>query len=147
MLISFDERFDLPAEDVYAYFRSPTDWPRLYGSFGNVDDRGQGWYAVPLRGFPFPIVARVTRNEPNRYVAWTFRGFWRGEGQISFTPTERGVEVRGYERMSARPLLWLSPLVERLFLERRFRSVWASGWRRLRRQGGMSTGGAAERAR
>jgi len=58
MLIEADEHFDLPANRVYPYFRTPKDWTRLCGA----------------------------------------------------------------------------SVLERLFLERRFRRVWASGWRRLRRE-------------
>lgn len=134
MLIEFDEHFGLSAEQVYPYFRSPSDWPRLFGSFGDVEDRGDGWYAVPLRAFPFPLVARVTRDEPNRCVAWSFRGFWRGQGEVSFVPSDGGVRVHGYERISVRAPPFLSRLLERVALERRFRRVWSSGWRRLRRQ-------------
>jgi hypothetical protein len=134
MLVEFEEEFELSADDVYPYFRSPRDWPRLYGSFGEVEDRGQGWFAVPLRRFPFPLVARITKDEPMRNVEWELGGFWRGEGRVSFVPTDRGVAIRGYERISAGPLPWLARLLERLFLEKRFRAVWASGWRRLRRQ-------------
>ena len=134
MLIEFDEHFDLPVDEVYPYFRSPEDWPRLYRSFGAVEDRGGGWFAVPLKGFPFPLVARMTKDDPNRCVAWVFRGFWHGAGEVSFVPTGGGVTVRGYERISVRPLAALSAVAERLFLERRFRQVWALGWRRLRRQ-------------
>lgn len=134
MLLEFNEKFDLPVEDVYPYFHTPKDWPRLYGSFGEVEDRGGGWYRVPLKRFPFPLVARMTRDEPLRSVRWEFRGFWRGDGEVSFSPTPGGVTVQGYERLAVRPLLWLSPLVERLFLEKTFRAVWESGWRRLRKQ-------------
>jgi hypothetical protein len=134
MLIEFDEHFDLRAEEVYPYFRSPRNWPRLYGSFGDVEDRGGGWFAVPLRGFPFPLVAKMTRDEPNRRVSWTFKGFWRGTGDIAFVPTSGGVTIRGYERISVRLLACASSIAERLFLERRFRQVWAYGWRRLRKQ-------------
>lgn len=134
MLISFDEELHLPVEDVYPYFRSPRDWPRLYGTFGDVEERGGGWFAVPLRAFPFPLVARITVDEPLRRVAWEFKGFWSGNGEVAFGPAAGGVTVKGYERISIRPLPWLSPLLERLFLERRFKAVWESGWRRLRRQ-------------
>ncbi|HLA78689.1 MAG TPA: SRPBCC family protein [Vicinamibacteria bacterium] len=134
MLIEFSEEFDLPVADVYPYFRTPRDWQRLYGAFGDVGDRGDGWYAVPLRGFPFPLVARVTSDEPLRSVRWEFRGFWRGEGEVRFTPTPGGVAIQGYERITIRHLPWLAPLVERLLLESKFRKVWDSGWRRLRRQ-------------
>lgn len=131
-MIEFEERVDLPVEEVYAYFKSPRDWPRLYGSFGEVRDRGDGWYAVPLRRFPFPLVARVTQAEPNRAVSWAFRGFWRGEGQVSFETAGAGVVIRGHERISVRAAGFLSPLLERLLLEKAFRKVWESGWRRLR---------------
>jgi hypothetical protein len=134
MLIKFDEELDLPVDDVYPYFRTPQDWPRLYGAFGEVEDRGDGWYAVPLRRFPFPLVARVTGDEPLRVVRWEFGGAWRGEGEVRFTPTDRGVTVQGYESITLRPLRWLAPILEPLFLEARFRRLWESGWRRLRRQ-------------
>lgn len=134
MLIRFDNDFDLPVEEAYAYFRTPRDWPRLFGSFGEVEDRGEGWYAVPLRNFPFPLVAKTTRDEPLSCVEWVFRGFWRGEGQVCFVRTRGGVAIRGFERISPRPLGWLAPLVEPVLLEKRFRKVWESGWRQLRRE-------------
>jgi hypothetical protein len=133
MLIEFSEELDLPVENVYPYFGSPKDWTRLYGAFGDVEERGDGWFAVPLRRFPFPLVARITVNEPLKRVAWEFRGFWRGGGEVAFEPMARGVRVTGYERISIGPLLWFSPIVERLFLERRFKAIWESGWRRLSR--------------
>jgi hypothetical protein len=133
MLIEFSEELELPVESIYPYFRSPREWTTLYGAFGDIRDKGDGWFAVPLRGFPFPLVARITGDEPLKRVAWEFRGFWRGEGEVVFEPTARGVRVQGYERISIAPLLWLSPIVERLFLERRFQAIWESGWRRLRR--------------
>ena len=135
MRIEFAEEFVLPVCEVYSCFRSPTDWPRLYGSFGEVQDRGEGWFAVPLRRFPFPLVARITSDDPLRCVRWTFRGFWRGEGEVLFLATSRGgVAIRGYESISARPLAWLPTFVERVLLERPFGRVWEAGWRRLRRQ-------------
>jgi len=146
MRIEFDETIDLPVEEVYPYFRSPVDWPRLYGAFGEVEDRGDGWYAVPLARIPFPLVAKVTTDEPLERVRWTFKGFWKGEGEVNFVRTERGVALRGFETISPRPLLFLAPLVERLFLDRRFRAVWESGWRRLRRQASDPVGRARRAA-
>ena len=140
MLIQFDHEFDLTVEEAYSYFRTPRDWPRLFGSFGEVEDGGQGWYAVPLRRFPFPLVAKITRDEPLRCVEWEFKGFWRGEGQVCFVRRDGGVAIRGFERISARPLGWLAPLVEPVLLERRFRRVWEAGWRRLRREAASRTG-------
>ncbi|MCK5447661.1 MAG: hypothetical protein KAJ43_05925, partial [Gemmatimonadetes bacterium] len=81
MRVEFDEEFGVPVEQAYEYFRTPMNWPRLFGAFGEVEDRGQGWYAVTLRGFPFPLVTRITRDELLQSVEWTFEGFWHGEGQ------------------------------------------------------------------
>ena len=134
MRIEFAEDLDVPVEQVYSFFRTPEDWPRLYGAFGDVEDRGDGWKAVPLKHFPFPLVARITRDEPLRCVRWEFAGFWRGEGEVNFQATPRGVRVEGYEQISVGPLSVLSRVVERLFLEQKFRAVWKAGWRRLRRR-------------
>ena len=134
MLIRFREEIPLPVSDVYAYFKTPADWVRLYGFGGEVEDRGEGWYAVPLRRFPFPLVARITTSEPDHLVQWTFRGFWRGEGEVRFEAKTSGTIVEGYERISLRCSPLLSAPIEGLFLERRFRAIWELGWRRLRRQ-------------
>jgi hypothetical protein len=134
MYIEFDESFTQAVETLYPIFRTPNAWPTLYGSFGAIEDRGGGWYAVPLKRFPFPLVARITADEPLRRVAWEFGGFWKGEGEVSFSVSPAGTRITGFERIAVRPLGVLSPLVERLLLEARFRAVWASGWKRLRRQ-------------
>ena len=134
MRVSFDETFALPVNEVFSYFESPRDWTRLYGLMGEVEDLGDGWFSVPLKSFPFPLVAKNTRLERQRLVRWTFRGFWKGEGEVMFSETDRGVAVKGYEEISVRYLGFLSPLVEKLLLERTFRAIWRSGWRRLARQ-------------
>jgi len=131
MLIQFSEFIPLPAAQVYSYFQTPIDWVRLYGFAGRVVDRGGGWYAVPLKRFPFPLVARITDTEPPRVVRWQFRGFWRGRGEVRLTDRAGGVQVDGYEEISVRWLPGISWLLERLFMEREFRRVWALGWRRL----------------
>ncbi len=134
MRVEFDEEFGVPVEQAYEYFRTPLHWPRLFPAFGEAQDRGEGWYAVPFRSLPFPLLTGITRDEPLQCVEWTFEGFWHGEGQVTFEPTSDGVVIRGYEQVSPRALFWLAPLAERLFLEARFRKVWESGWRCLRRQ-------------
>ena len=134
MIIRFREEVALPVAEVYPYFQSPADWVRLYGFAGQVEDRGNGWYAVPLRRFHFPLVARITRTEPGQLVRWVFRGFWRGEGEVRFHSHPGGTIIEGYEQIAVRWLFVLSPLVERLVLERQFRRIWALGWRRLRAQ-------------
>lgn len=141
MLLSFEERIELPAATVYAYFRTPEDWVRLYGSFGEVRDLGDGWRSVALRGFPWPLVARITHDEPERRVSWEFRGFWQGDGEVRFDSVADGVVVSGHERIRPAGLSLLAPLAERLFLDRRFRAIWALGFRRLRKQAARSKAG------
>ena len=134
MIIRFNEQFNLSAAEVYSYFHTPADWTRLYGLAGGAKDLGDGWYAVPLKHFPFPLVAKNTDQETNKVVRWVFRGFWRGRGEVRFVETKDGVTVEGFEEIAVRWLFFLSPLFERLFLERRFRAIWEIGWHRLRKR-------------
>jgi len=134
MIIRFKHEFELPPPEVYAYFRTPADWTRLFGLASDVRDYGDGWFAVPLKHFPFPLVARNIENEPNKRVRWVFRGFWRGRGEVCFSATSSGVVVEGYEEIAVRWLFFVSPLIERMFLERRFNAIWETGWHRLRRR-------------
>ena len=134
MMIRFSEEFSLPVEEVFSYFRTPEDWTRLYGLAGEAKVLGDGWTAVPLESFPFPLVAKNTVVEPNEHVHWVFRGFWRGEGDVTFTRVGESVRVEGYEKISVRWLHFVSPLVEKLFLERSFLAIWEIGWRRLRKR-------------
>lgn len=134
MIIRFKEEFALPVDEVYSYFESPADFSRLYGLAGEVRDLGDGWFAVPLHRFPFPLVAKHVIQLPNEHVRWVFRGFWRGQGEVRFTETAGGVVVEGFEEISMRWLFWLSPILEKAFLESRFRAIWELGWRRLRRR-------------
>lgn len=134
MIIDFKEHFALPVVEVYSYFNTPADWTRLYGLAGDPKNLGDGWYAIGLKGFPFPLVARNTEQEPNELVRWVFRGFWRGRGEVRFTETTDGVIVEGFEEIAVRPLFFLSPVFERLFLEKSFRAIWEIGWHRLRKR-------------
>jgi hypothetical protein len=134
MHLEFEEHIGLPAREVYAYFRTPADWVRLYGAFGEVEDRGDGWHAVRLKSFPWPLEAKIVSDVPDSLVHWRFRGFWRGEGQVRLTPEPGGVVVAGFESIRPAGLSFLAPLAERLFLEKRFRAIWALGFRRLRKQ-------------
>jgi len=134
MFLRFRERIGLPASEVYGYFKTPADWVRLYGAFGVVEDRGDGWYAVGLRAFPWPLVAKITVDDPDRSVRWRFRGFWHGEGAVELLPDGDGVIVSGFERIVPAGLSFLAPLAERLLLEKRFVAIWQHGFRRLRRQ-------------
>lgn len=84
MRIEFCESFHLPVEEVYEYLRSAADWPRLYGSYGEVIDYGDGWLGVPIKSFSFPLVARAIKNVPCELVRWELGRFWCGEGEVRF---------------------------------------------------------------
>src|SRR3989344_1320171 len=133
MRIEFKEEYSISAQILFDYFKAPADLCRLYGLFGSVRYLGEGWYSVPLKGFPFPLVAKVIALEPNQLVHWTFGGFWRGDGEVRFSEIDGKTIVEGYEEISVRCLFLFSPLVERMFLEKGFRKVWRYGWRRLRK--------------
>lgn len=133
MHLAFREEIGLKPADIYDFMRTPAGWTRLYGSFGKVTDRGDGWYAVPLRRWPFPLVARVVEDDPERRVVWEFGGFWRGIGEVNLEPTLRGTLVTGHETVYIPRLLGLGRVIERHVLEPAFRAIWESGWRRLRR--------------
>lgn len=143
MFLTFEERIALPPAVVYAYFRSPEDWVRLYGAFGAVERLEDGWRSVRLQGFPFPLVAKIVVDEPERRVRWTFRGFWEGEGEVRFAPSEGGVIVSGHEDIRPRGLRWLGPVAEWAYLDRRFRAIWALGFRRLHKQAARAHAGVA----
>ena len=74
MILEFKEQFRLPVAKVYSYFETPADWARVFGLKGTSKDLGDGWYEVPLKNFPFPLVARNTEQEPGKMVRWVFRG-------------------------------------------------------------------------
>lgn len=131
MRIEFDEKLAADPATVWGYLRSPHDWTRLYGAFGDTVDRGDGWVAVPMRRFPFPLVARITAAEENESAAWDLRGFFTGRGEIRILPEGQGSVVQGFEEAAIPTLLGFGPVLERRFLEDRFRRLWAGGWKRL----------------
>lgn len=132
MRIDFDELVDADVDTVYAYMRSPQDWTRLYGSFGDTVDRGDGWVAIPLRRFPFPLVARITSLEEPGKVTWELRGFFKGTGEVRISPQRSGTQIRGFEEVAIPRMLGIGNILEQHYLEPRFRRLWAGGWRRLR---------------
>ncbi len=132
MHIEFDETTVLPPSAIYDYMKTPGDWPRLFGAFGEVTDRGDGWFTVPMRRSPIPLTTRITAAEPDRYVAWEFRGFWKGTGETRLEAVGEGTRITGYETIHLPALLGLGRSLERV-LEPRFVAVWESGWRRLHR--------------
>ena len=139
MRIEFSEFVPRPVELVSGFFKTPADWVRLYGLVGEVKNRGDGWYAGPLKRFPVPLVARITTLEPSRLVRWQLGGFWRGTGEVRFVLKPGGVQVEGYEELGARWLPGFSRILERLFMEREFQRTWSLGWSRLRSGKAAST--------
>jgi hypothetical protein len=132
MHFEFDETVQLSPDVVYDYFKTPRDWVRLYGAFGEIKDRGDGWFAVPMRRSPFPLVARMTVTEPDTQAAWDFKGFWKGHGEVHLATIDGGTRVTGHETVTIPRLLGLGPLLEKR-IEPQFVAVWESGWKRLRR--------------
>ncbi len=133
MIIRFNEEFQISIDEMYENFITPAHWTRIFGFPAKARELNDGWYSVPLKNFPFPLEAKYTFEDPPSKVQWVFRGFWKGEGEIRLTPTDTGVLVQGFEKIAVRPLLFFSPLVERLFLEKSFRKIWDIGWYRLRK--------------
>ncbi len=132
MRLEFDVITDHTPDQVYAYFETPHDWPRLFTAFETASDRKNGWVRVPLRGSPFSLIAKVTSREPNTAVTWDLNGFWNGHGEIQLEALPRGTRITGYEKVSPPRLLGWGGLLQR-WAEPRFAAVWESGWRRIRR--------------
>jgi len=134
MRLSFKHEFNLPLAELYSYARTPADWTRIFGFPGDPIDLGDGWFSLPLKNFPFPLVAKNVEQEELKFAKWVFKGFWRGHGEMCFTETDQGVLVEGYEEVSVRWLFFLSPIIEKLFLEKGFEKIWNIGWRKLRKR-------------
>ncbi len=132
MHFEFDEMIQLPPDVIYDYFKTPQDWVRLYGVAGEVKDRSDGWFAVPMRRSPFPLVARMTVTEPDTRAAWDLRGFWKGHGDIHLEAVGDSTRITGHETVNIPRMLGLGPLLEKR-IEPQFVAVWESGWKRLRR--------------
>lgn len=134
MIVRFDETFKLPLEDLTALFKTPADWVQVFGFPGETKDLGDGWYSVSLKHFPFPLKARNIEEKDGQLVRWVFRGFWHGYGEVRFSETEAGVNVKVIEEVAVHYLFFLSPLFERLILKRNFRRIWEVGWYRLHKR-------------
>jgi hypothetical protein len=131
--LQFREEFDLPAHRIFPYFATPADWATLYGAAGHTKVKDDGWYAVPLKRFPFPLVARNVEAQPDRLVRWVFGGFWRGVGEVRLTESGDRTVVEGFEYIAAHGLWLLATLFEKRFMTREFDGIWALGWDRIRR--------------
>lgn len=131
MRLEFDVATRLAPDQVYAFFETPADWPRLFPAFREARAAGDGWTKVPMHRSPIPLVARNVADEPGRRVAWDLRGFWKGDGEVRLAATSDGTRVTGHEEINLPRLLGLGTLIER-WAEPRFAAVWEGGWRRLR---------------
>ncbi|WP_155772320.1 hypothetical protein [Mycobacterium asiaticum] len=131
--LQFREEFDLPAHRIFPYFATPADWATLYGAAGDTKTKGDGWYAVPLKRFPFPLVARNVAAQPDRLVRWVFGGFWRGVGEVQLIESGRGTVVEGFEYITAHGFWSLATAFEECFMTAEFERIWALGWNRIRR--------------
>jgi hypothetical protein len=131
--LQFREEFTLPAHQIFRYFATPADWATLYGVSGDTKVKGDGWYAVPLKRFPFPLVARNVEAQPDRLVRWMFGGFWRGVGEVRLTESGDITVVEGFEYITAHGLWLLATRFEERFMNTEFERIWSLGWDRIRR--------------
>jgi hypothetical protein len=132
MNLDFDLLTDLTPEEVYDYFKSPHEWPRLFPAFGPASDRKDRWVKVPIRRSPFSLTAQITTAAPYVKVTWDLRGFWKGRGEVRFDSIPGGTRITGCEKVTPPRLLGWGGLLER-WAEPRFAAVWESGWRKIRR--------------
>ena len=129
MRIDFDETVPVLPEVVFDHLRSPREWPRLYGAFGEVRDLGQGWYAVPLAGSTPDLEARVTHLELDRRVAWELRGALPGTGEVNLAPSRGGTRITGFEEIDIEDARDPSTKAK---MTRSFEAIWQLGWDSLR---------------
>ena len=134
MYLRFRERFQLPIDDIFPYFSAPSEWGKLYGATRPTRPLGEGWYAIPLARFPFPLVARNVDHEPGRRVRWEFGGFWRGVGEITFAKHEEETIVEGFEYIVPHGLWILATPIEELVMRKEFERIWSIGWGRIRKR-------------
>ncbi len=132
MRVDFDETVPVPPDEAYDYLRSPTEWPRLYGDFGDVRDLGDGWFAVALPGDRPDLEAWMTANRPNTHAAWDLRGVFAGRGEVHLEPAGEGTRITGFEEIDVSAFEGDDDLLAQL--DREFRAIWQFGWNRLREQ-------------
>ena len=133
MYVYFREEFNLPVNDVFPYFKTPADWAALYGAVKPTKVLKNDWYAIPLKLFPFPLVAKNVEYQNAKRVRWVFGGFWRGVGEVNFSTQNGKTVIEGFEFIVPYGFWLLAPLFEKFFLEREFKRIWALGWKRIRK--------------
>ena len=133
MYLHFKEEFKLPVRDVYPYFETPSDWATLYGIVKPSKILKNGWYSIPLKRFPFPLVAKNVLSQKEKKVRWIFGGFWKGVGEINFSTRDDKTLVEGFEYITAHGLWIFSSFFETHFMEKEFKRIWDLGWKRIRK--------------
>ncbi len=138
MYLSFREEFDLPISKIFPYFKSPSEWAKLYGVVRPTKILKDDWYAVPLKMFPFPLMAKNVEFHHDKKVRWIFGGFWRGIGEVNFYNKNNNTIVEGFEYITPHGFWLMSSLFEKYFMEKEFERIWKLGWIRIRRNKGVS---------
>lgn len=133
MYLSFREEFDLPIGIIFPYFESPSEWGKLYGIVEPSKALKNGWHAIPLKKFPFPLVAKNVEYHHEKSVRWIFGGFWRGVGEINFNSEGNTTIVEGFEYIIPHGLWLISSLFEKHFMKKEFERIWSIGWKRIRK--------------
>ena len=133
MYLSFKEVFDIPVSRIFPYFVSPSEWGKLYGVVKPPKVLKNGWHAIPLKKFPFPLMAKNVEYHHDKRVRWIFGGFWRGVGEVNFSSENDKTIVEGFEYITPYGLWLASPLFEKYFMEKEFEKIWELGWKRIRK--------------
>lgn len=134
MYLSFKEEFDLPASRVFPYFRSPSEWAKLYGIVTPTKALEDDWYSIPLKKFPFPLIAKNVEFDHEKKVRWVFGGFWRGVGEVNFhSGGTKTTIIEGFEYIVPHGFWLASSLFDKHIMEKEFERIWSLGWERIRK--------------
>ncbi len=133
MYLHFREEFDLPISDIFPYFRSPSEWAKLYGAVKPTRLLKDDWHAIPLKKVPFPLLAKNVECNHHESVRWIFGGFWRGVGEVNFSSENGRTIVEGFEYITPHGAWFLSSFIEKRFMEKEFARIWNLGWKRIRK--------------
>ncbi len=133
MYLHFREEFDLPINKIFPYFKSPSEWAKLYGAMKPTRTLNDSWHAVPLKMFPFPLIAKNVEYHHEKNVRWIFGGFWRGVGEVNFYTKNNKTIVEGFEYITAHGFWIFSSLFEKMFMQKEFEKIWNLGWKRIRK--------------
>jgi len=123
----------LPISKVYPYFETPSDWGKLYGTVKPAKVLRNDWHSIPLKMFPFPLVAKNVFSHKEVKVRWIFGGFWRGVGEVNFFTIDGKTIIEGFEYIVPHGFWIFSSFFEKYFMEKEFKRIWDIGWKRIRK--------------